>query len=163
MIEFKQSISDSDYRKAIAIHYFGYGYTYINPILGLILLLVVIPLIIASPTSLDYGSIILLVLGLFLMVRPMLYINNVFRSIKSNKMSPTETSIQITEDRIVITTQDNIESVHLRNLYAYCNKQTFLFLYFARNQYLVLDKRKMSQAQLEKAVERLEKLNIKRR
>jgi len=39
-MEFTQEISKQEYKKAILRHYFAFGFTYINPIVGVTLILV---------------------------------------------------------------------------------------------------------------------------
>ncbi len=164
MIEFKQTISDIDYKKAIALHYFGYKYTLINPILGAILLLIIVTLVIINSEFFNGKTFFLLLVSSFLITRPLFYIQNVFKNSKSNKMFSKQTNIQITDDNKIITSiGENVSTVKLTNLYLYDNKKTFLFLYIAKNQYLILDKRQMSKTQIENLIKILNRLKIKKR
>ncbi len=165
MTMFNQLISERDYKLAIAIHYFAYKYTYITPVLGLLMILSFLIVTVVGPKDLfPDPPYILLLLGVFLVVRPLFYIFNVFNSIKSSKLSLVESTVNITaDDTITTSTGGNINSFNLKDLYAYLNAKSFIFLYVARNQYLILDKRRMDQADIDNLFGALVRLNIKER
>ena len=164
MTEFTQVISDGDYRKAIAKHYFGYKYTYISPILGLLLFLGLLITTIFLPDVFTETPIFLFLLAAFLLLRPILYIQNVFKSMKTSKFSSNETNIQITDDNKIITnTNGNTTSLNLADLYSYYDTNSFLFLYASRNQYLVLDKRQMNTKNVDNLIRTLDSLRIKKK
>ena len=163
MIEFNQVISDKDYLRAIAIHYFGYKYTYISPVLGIILIWGLLIMTLGFPHAFRETPVFPFLLGAFLILRPIFYIQNVFRSIKSNKLSSIETSIKITDDEIIITTNNGNMTVNkLADLYSYYDTKSFLFLYLSRNQYLIIDKRQM-RTNVEELTNTLDRLHIKKR
>jgi uncharacterized membrane protein len=163
MIEFDQNIDDKKYKKAIAIHYFGYKYTYISPILGfLVLIIMLMNLILIG--EFQQNQIILAFLGAFFLIRPFLYVQNVFKSIKTKNFGTNETRIKFTDDeKIIVEIGENSSKVNLKDLYAYYNKGYFLFLYIARNQYLIIDKTKLTEEQLENIINILNRLGIKKR
>lgn len=164
MIEFTQVISDADYKKAIAKHYFGYKYTYISPVVGVILILGLVVLTLISPDESPKAPVFLFLLGLLMILRPVFYIQNIFKSIKSGKFSSNESTITITDDnRIIADTNGDVSSLNLADLYSYYNTKTFLFLYVFRNQFLILDKRQMSTEGMESLLAILESLEVKKR
>lgn len=164
MTEFNQAISDSDYKKAIAKHYFSYKYTYISPILGIFILLVLLISFLFLPNVISSTGLFLFLLATFLVLRPVLYIQNVFKSVKTSKFSSYETNIKITDDdRIITNTGGNLSSLNLADLYCYYDTYPFLFLYVSRNQYLVLDKRQINLKDVEILVRTLDSLNIQKK
>jgi hypothetical protein len=164
MIEFNQIISDGDYKRAIAKHYFGYKYTYISPILGLLTLLGLITITFLYKGFFSETSIVLYLLAFFMLLRPILYINNVYTSIKTSKLSSNELNIKFTDDAKLITSSNgNQTSLNLADLYAYYNTKLFLFLYLSRNQYIILDKRQLNDSNASLVVQVLDSLKIKRR
>jgi YcxB-like protein len=164
MIEFSQTISDQEYKKAIAIHYFGYKYTYINPILGVIILSVTVFKGINNAGPITHTTVFICLLSIFLLIRPLLYIQNVFKSIKSNKLSSNKVNIKITDDdKIQTEVDDNTSSISMKDLYSYFDSKNFLYLYMARNQYFILDKNNISSNQISDIVNTLNRLNIKER
>jgi len=164
MTEFTQVISDADYKKAIAKHYFSYKYTYASPVLGLLLILGLLVVMFVSPEGAPRAPVFLYLLGAFMLLRPLFYIQNVFKSIKTSKFSSKETSIKITEDnRIITDSGGNSTTLNLADLYAYYDTNIFLFLYTFRNQFLILDKRQMSAASVEGLLRSLEFLEVKKK
>jgi len=164
MTEFNQAITDRDYKKAIAKHYFGYKYTYISPVLGLLVILGLLIVIIFLPDVFPETPIFLFLLAAFLLLRPIFYIQNVFKSIKTSKFSSGETNIKITDDNKIITSSNgNLTSLNLADLYSYYDTKPFLFLYASRNQYLILDKRQMNTADVDNMLKTLNDLNIKKK
>ncbi|HLT41480.1 MAG TPA: YcxB family protein [Sphingobacteriaceae bacterium] len=163
MTKFNQVISDKDYKKAIAIHYFGYTYTYISPILGIMLLLGLLISTLGFSNVFPEKPIFLFLLSAFLILRPVFYIQNIYKSIKSNKLSSNETNIRITDDEKIITTSNgNLTSINLADLYSYYDSKFFLFLYVSRNQYLIIDKRQIRD-NIDGLIKTLDNLNIKKR
>ena len=164
MAEFIQEISDRDYKKAIAIHYFGYKYTYINPILGIILLLWLFTTTILVPDEIGGNTFFLFLLACLLLLRPVFYIQNAFKSIKTYKLTSHEMKVQLTEDNKITTTSlGNSTTMNLKDLYAYKNSKGFLFLYASRNQYLILDKKQIPLTVTENLLNSLNKLNINKK
>ncbi len=164
MIEINQTISDKDYKKVIALHYFGYKYTFINPILGILIILITIIFGIRNPEIFDEKIVFLILISLFLIIRPFLYIRNIFKSSKSNKTLMKKTNIKITDDdKIVTTVGENVSTISFKDLYSYFDKKTFLLLYLARNQYLIIDKKIMSNSQVESLINTLNRLKIRKR
>jgi len=164
MIEITQKISDKDYKRAIAIHYFGYKYTYINPILGLFILFGLLIITLGFPEFRSDTTLILFMLAAFLVLRPILYIQNVFKSVKSNKLSSNEIDITIADnENFSIQINGNLTTMKFEDLYAYNNSRDFLFLYVSRNQYTFLDKRKMIEVDVNHLVRILDSYNIKNR
>lgn len=164
MTEFNQAISDRDYKKAIAKHYFGYRYTYISPVLGLLLIVGLLIMTIFLPDVFPETPIFLFLLAVFLLLRPILYVQNVFKSIKTSKFSSGETNIKITDDNKIITSSNgNLTSLNLADLYSYYNTKHFLFLYASRNQYLVLDMRQMNTTDVDNMLRTLNYLRIKKK
>ena len=64
MIESTQDLSEKDYKKVIAMHYFGYKYTYFNPILGIILLSTLVVFGLINPEILRKEFVFLFLIGL---------------------------------------------------------------------------------------------------
>jgi len=163
MTEFTQTISDNKYKKAIAIHYFGYKYTYIGPVLGCIMLLGLLILAIMLPKGYPEPPFYMYFLGAFLLLRPIYYIHNVHKNYKTGNSS-AETHFKITRDkRIEISNNGNLSSLNLKDLYAYSVSKTFIFLYVARNQYLFLEKRQMDETSIYEMLNNLNSLGIKNR
>jgi len=164
MTEFTQVISDTDYKKAIAKHYFSYKYTYASPVFGLLLILSLLLVTFVAPDEAPSAPVFLYLLGVFMLLRPLFYIQNVFKSIKASKFSSNETSIKITEDnRIITDSGGSSTSLNLADLYAYYDTNSFLFLYVFRNQFIILDKRQMSAASIDGLLSSLESLQIKKK
>ena len=164
MTEFTQVISDADYKKAIAKHYFSYKYTYASPVLGLLLILGLLVVTFVSPEEAPKAPVFLYLLGAFMLLRPLFYVQNVFKSIKTSTFSSNETRIKILEDNRIITgSNGNLTSLNLADLYAYYDTDIFLFLYVFRNQFIILDKRQMSAASAEGLLRSLESLQIKKK
>jgi hypothetical protein len=164
MIEFTQMISDRDYKKAIAKHYFGYKYTYISPILGLLILLCLLTLHFVYKGFFHETSIFLYLLAFFMLFRPILYIKNVFNSFKTSKFFSNEVYIKITDDAKLMTNGNGIEtSINLADLYAYYNTKIFLFLYLSRNHYIIIDKRQLNNSDVNHVVHALDSFKIKKR
>ena len=164
MIDFNQNILEKDYKKAIAIHYFGYKYTLINPILGVVMILGLLFGTLTGLLSIDNKTLLIFLLGVFLILRPFFYVQNVFKSIKSNKMSSIAVNIKITDDNKMITqNHNNISSINLADLYLYCDTKSFLYLYIARNQYIILDKGQIMKEQVNSILDNLKRLGIKKR
>jgi hypothetical protein len=164
MIVFTQMISDGDYKKAIAKHYFRYKYTYISPILGFLMLLVLVIIHFVYEDFFSETSVILFLLSLFMLLRPIFYIQNVFRSIKTSKISSNEANIKITDDDKLITDSNgNQTSLNLADLYAYYDTKIFLFLYLSRSQYVILDKRQLNNSNANLVVQVLDSFKIKKR
>jgi len=164
MQKFTQKLSDQDLRKALRIHYFGYKYTLITPIMGAAVSLYLLYLIINSPWPPEPTMWLLLIAGAFFILRPRLYINRILSNIKSQKMFAGSMSIELTEDeRIIATAGDSMSVMPLKDLYGFTNRQDFLHLYLAKNNFLILDKREMSETMLEKLISLLEKHAIRKR
>lgn len=164
MIEFSQRISDGDYKKAIAKHYFGYKYTYISPILGLFMLLGILTIQIVFDGFFSESTILVYLLALFMLLRPIIYINTVFNSIKTSRASSNEMNIKITDDSKLITDSDGNQTFsNLVDLYAYYDTKIFLFLYLSRNQYVILDKRQMKSSNAAFVIQLLDSLKITKR
>jgi hypothetical protein len=145
MIEFTQTISDGDYKWAIAEHYFGYKYTYVVPVLGVLLILGLLTGAVFFEGLFPETPILLYVGAIIMVIRPVFYIYNVFNSIKTDKFSSSEVSVKVTDDNKIITsTNGNMSSFSLIDLYAYYDTRKFLFLNLSRNQYLILDKRQFT-------------------
>ncbi len=165
MIGLEQKLSTKDLKKAIRIHYFGYKYTYINPILGVGIVLISTYYLVMRSWLLDKNVIILFLLGIFLILRPVIYVQNILKCLKSSKVSPrNKATIQITDDnKIIASVEDNSTTIDLKDLYSYCDKNDFLFLYLAKNQYFLLDKKQMSADHVHHLTKILATLNIKKR
>jgi len=117
-----------------------------------------------SPEEAPKAPVFLYLLSAFMLLRPLLYVQNVFKSIKTSKFSSNETSIKITEDnRIITDSSGNSTSLNLADLYAYYDTDIFLFLYVFRNQFIILDKRQMSAASVEGLLRSLESLEVKKK
>ncbi|GEM_PF-1335488 len=164
MIEFSQRISDGDYKKAIAKHYFGYKYTYISPILGLFMLLGILTIQIVFDGFFSESTILVYLLALFMLLRPIIYINTVFNSIKISRASSNEMNIKITDDSKLITDSDGNQTFsNLVDLYADYDTKIFLFFYLSRNQYVILDKRQMKSSNAAFVIQLLDSLKITKR
>lgn len=164
MIEISQNLSDKDFKKAIALHYFGYKYTLINPILGILILSVFAIYGIFNPEIFNEKSIFLILIGLYLVIKPFLYIQNVFKSQKSNTLLSKKTEIRITEEnKIIVSAGENVSSFNLSDLYSYFDKKKFLLLYIAKNQYQIIDKTLLTNSEAEMLVRKLKELGIKKR
>jgi len=164
MIEYTQVISDKDYRKAIAIHYFGYKFTYILPVMGFLIIFGLLIYLILMPEGYPSPPILLYLLGAYMIFRPLYYIQNVFKSFKTSNLFSNETDITITNDKkIIISNGGNLSSINLSDLYTYANTKNFIFLYVARNQYVIFDKRQMDDSSIAELLFMLTSLNIKKR
>ena len=164
MIEISQNLSDKDYKKAIALHYFGYKYTWISPILGVLMSITFMISALLNPGTIDNKLIFAILFSVYLIIRPFLYIQNVFKSQKSNKTLLKETEIKITEDNKMITMiGENSSSINLLDLYSYMDKKNFLILYLAKNQYQIIDKRLLKNSESEILTAKLKELGIKNR
>jgi len=153
MFSFTQHLSDKDLRRALRIHYFGYKYTLITPALGALVALYFLVDLVIHPDQFNPSKLLLLIAGLFFILRPRLYITNIFRNIRSQKISESPATIRLTEDEKISSQVGESNSVNaLQELFAYADKQDFLFLYVARNNFLILDKRLMPQGMLEKLI-----------
>jgi hypothetical protein len=164
MDSFTQKLSDKDLRRTLRIHYFGYKYTLITPVIGALVSLYFIFTLIRDPESYEHTTLLLVIAGVFFLLRPRLYINKIFSNIKSQKISEGTMTIQLTDDEKVISSIGQTQSViPLKDLYAQADKQDFLFLYVAKNNFLALDKREMPGAMLQKIKDILKRYNIRKR
>jgi hypothetical protein len=163
MMQFNQHISEKDYKRAILLHYFGYKYTYITPVLGAFVF-VTMTLNLIFTHEIDQGKIIAILLSLFLMARPFLYVQNIIRSIRLQKNAFSFTTIKFTDNgEIEIRVDDNYSSIRLKDLIAYTSKKNFLFLYVARNQFILIDKTKLSDDEFARVVDILKDLGVNKR
>ncbi len=163
-IEFKQNLSDKDFKKAIAIHYFGLKYTFINPVFGFIILVMFIALNFKFGFLFEPSFLVLVVIALFLMARPLLYIQSVFNNSKTNKTLHQETTFQFTEDdKIIASANENQSIFKLNDLYAYSNKKTLILLYISKVQYYIIDKKVIDNTKQDLIVGKLLELGIKKK
>lgn len=163
MIEFNQHLSEREYKRAILLHYFGYKYTYITSVLGAFLFVMMVLNIIFTQ-EIDQGKIIPILLSLFLMARPFLYVQNIIRSIRTQKNAFGFTTIKFTENgEIESRAGDNFSSIRLKDLIAYTSKKNFLFLYVARNQFILIDKTKLLDDEFARVIDILKTLGITKR
>jgi hypothetical protein len=164
MYTFSQQLSDKDLRNALRIHYFGYIYTLITPVLGALISLYFIATMIIQPESFNPSKLLLLIAGLFFILRPRLYITNIFRAIRSQKNAEFPATINLTEDnKIESHVGESSSTISLEELFAYADKQNFLFLYVTRNNFLILDKREMPVGMHEKLISLLLIFRIKKK
>ena len=164
MIEFEQKITSVEYTKAVAIHYFGYKYTLINPVLGFTILILLGIVSVTTPEMINTTFFILLVLAVYLLLRPLIYIQGAYQATKSNEAFFELTQITITDDEKMIARANGDESsVYLKSMYAYSDTKDFIFLYYSRVQYFLLNKRYMKSNQIEEVVSKIERLGIKAR
>jgi hypothetical protein len=164
MESFTQKLSDKDLRRTLRIHYFGYKYTLITPVIGGLVTLYLLFTLISDPQSYEHTTLLLMVAGVFFMIRPRLYISKIFANIKSQKISEGTMTVQLTEDEKVVSSVGESKSIFpLKDLYAHADKQDFLFLYVAKNNFLALDKREMPATMLHKLTGIMDKNNIKKR
>jgi len=164
MYTYTQHLSDKDLRRALRIHYFGYKYTLITPALGALVALYFLVDLVIHPDQFNPSKLLLLIAGLFFILRPRLYITNIFRNIRSQKISESPATIRLTEDEKISSQVGESNSViALQELFAYADKQDFLFLYVARNNFLILDKRLMPQGMHSQILSIFAKFRIKRR
>lgn len=162
-MNFTQKINEKDFKKALYLHYFSFKYTWINPILGVLMILIAVCLSIVYKLF-DTNILIVILLGLFLTIRPWWYVRQVLNSGRTDKTCSTEFEVEITDDDKIVTRQgEDYSSICLSNLYAWYDKSPFLFLYSARNQYLVLDKRQMTDDQVHDLTERLDQMHVRKR
>lgn len=142
MIIVHQILNTEVYKKALYVHYFNFRYTFISPVLGISLLLVLFILWWVHKFDLDYRAIFVILFSFFLISRPTRY---VYQLLSSHKTSPDfgkEIQIQFSdeEDKIATTSEHSSSTLSFKDLYAYCDKKRFLFLYASKNQFMILDK-----------------------
>ena len=148
-MKFTQTISDKNLKKAIYLHYFGSKYTYVAPVLGILLFLATSVLFVLSPCpeipKLGGRFILLLLISSCLALRPWYYVQNVFKSISSDT-----TTIEISDDYKLTTGEKESSfsvTVNISDLHSYAERKNFLFLYASRAQFLILDKKQMTEEQ----------------
>lgn len=164
MNSFTQQISDEDLRKALRIHYFGYKFTLITPVLGALISLYFLVNLITQPDAFNPSKLLLLIAGVFFILRPRLYITNIFRAIRSQKNADLPANIELTEHETLVSRVGESSSIiALKELFAYADKQDFLFLYVGRNNFLILDKRVMPELMYQQMVRIFEHYRIKRK
>ncbi len=164
MQSFTQNLSDKDLKKTLRIHYFGYKYTLITPVMGGLVSLYLIYHIIANPGLPEPAIWLLLIAGAFFILRPRLYINRIFSNIKARKIAEETMSITLTDDEKISSVVGESQSlIPLKELHRYADKQDFFFLYVSKDNFLVLDKREMPTGFLNKLHDIMEKYNIRKR
>lgn len=163
-VEFKQNLSEKDFKKAIAIHYFGFKYTYINPAIGVVLLVIFIALNLKFGFLFEPSFLVLVAVALFLIARPWLYVQNVYKSSKTNKTLHKEAIFQFTdEDKIVAIVGENQSTFSLKDLYAFSNKKTLILLYISKTQYFIIDKKAIDEQKQEMITNKMKELGIKKK
>lgn len=164
MIQFQQTLSDKDYKRAFLRHYFKAKYRYITLVMGYFLLLLslvgIIGGILNGPNFLP-NSIVLIAFGLVFALSPYLTVRSWTKNIKSSKLFSATTNYQITNDSIIVSVGENTFTVNLRELYSFYNKDRFLMLYISKVQFYIIDKEKLSIEQTEVITDRLKSLGIK--
>ncbi len=164
MIEIEQKVTKAEYIKAVTIHYFGYKYTLINPVLGLVILILLSMAGIIVPEMINPSFYILLALSVYLLLRPLIYIQSVYQAAKSSKSFFEPTQITITdEEKISASANGDETSVYLKNLYAYYNTKDFIYLYYSKAQYLLLNKRYMEPRQVKEVVSIIKQIGVRSR
>ncbi len=164
MHSFTQNLSDKDLRKTLRIHYYGYKYTLITPVLGALVTLFFLVRLALDPQSFEPVVLLVLVAGVFFMLRPRLYISRIFANIKSQKLTGQPLNVQLDDDEKIVSTAGDSQSViSLKELHRYAETSDFLFLYVTKNNFLALDKREMPSAMLQKVKSIIEKYRIRKR
>ncbi|MCX2746166.1 YcxB family protein [Mangrovivirga sp. M17] len=164
MITINQTLSDKESKKAIAKHYFGYKYTLINPIIGLITILGIISIWILNSEILNYKFLVVFGLGIYLLLRPVIYIQNVFKSMNSNNKLSDDLKILIdADDRIITNIGENKSIFSIKDLYAYYEVKDFLFLYVSKNMYLIIKRDSVENSEYPELINVLKRHNIKKR
>jgi len=165
MITIRQKLKTEDYKKALYTHFFSYGYTFISPVLGISLLLTLLTLWGIYGFDFDYRTVLVVLISLFLISRPMRYVYQVLSSYKTSPDFGKEMQIQFwdEEDKIVATSKHSSSTFIFKNLYAYCNKKRFFFLYASNNQFMILDKNQMKNEEVSTLLEWVNKRGIKKR
>lgn len=163
MIKFSQKIDKKTYMRAIIKHYFAYGYTYIAPIIGIVLFSLSLFLLIRTG-EMKESQMVFGLLSLILIARPYLYAYNIFKSVQSNNFNSDKTKIQFTDDdKLIVEFGENCSSMQLKDLYAYYIKTNLLYLYSTRNQYILIDLSKINEVELKHIIDTLKGFDIKKR
>lgn len=162
MIEFDQKITEAEYKKAITIHYIGYKYTLINPVLAVLILVSLGVVYFTIPNMVNSMFFVLLALGVYLLARPFIYVYGIYQVIKSTKHAFNRMNIIITDDDRFITKANGDESsFSLKNLYAYSDKKNFIYLYPSKGQFFLLSKRFMEANEVKAVLNSVRRLDIK--
>lgn len=165
MIAICQKLKSEDYKRAMFVHFFSYGYAFIGPISGIILLVITLILWGVCDFDFSYRIILVVLISLYLISRPVRYVYQVFSAYKTSPDFGKEMQIQFfdEEDRIVVTSNYSSSTLAFKDLYAYCNKKRFLFLYASKNQFMILDKNQMKSEEVSTLLEWIRKRGIKKR
>ena len=144
-MEFTQEISKQEYKKAILRHYFAFGFTYINPIVGVTLILVFLFMIFPIQ-AFEKKSFLYLLGGVFLLLRPWIYVNQIASMHKKGIMKFELNNLE----EMTISQNGSSTSFFIKELYAYADRGEFLFLYLTKYRFHVIDKQQADQAFLDK-------------
>ena len=156
-----QSIPPVEYKKAVYIHYFGYGFTYINVGLGVILLLLGIrQLLTGDITKHVY---VFLLGGVFLLIRPVLYVRMIVKNVLGIRKDLVEFDFEVNEGRMEITAGETSYSGPVKDLHSYRDKKGFFLLYASKAQFFVLDQKQMSENEVSEINTILDSAGIKKR
>ncbi len=139
-MEFTQEISKQEYKKAIMRHYFAFGFTYINPIVGVTLILIFLFMIFPTQ-AFEKKSFLYLLGGVFLLLRPWIYVNQI-ASIHTKGIMKFELN---NLDEMTISQNATSTSFFINELHSYAYRDEFLFLYLTKYRFHVIDKKQAGQ------------------
>lgn len=129
-------MSKRDYKKAILKHYFAFGFTLINPIVGTFLILVFIYMIF-PPEEFENKSFLYLLGGVFLLLRPWIYVTQIASVHRKGEMKFELNQ----EDELTVSQNGKSATSNIADLYAFADRGQFVFLYMTKFRFHVIDKK----------------------
>lgn len=154
-MEFTQEISKRSYKKAIIKHYFAFGFTYINPVFGVTLILIFL-FMIFPVEEFEKKSFLYLLGGVFLLLRPLIYVNQIASIHRVGLMKFELNNL----DEMTISQNGTSSSFFINELYAYADRGDFLFLYLTKYRFHVIDKRQAAKPFLDQLNTKLNNYGI---
>lgn len=163
MLVIRQKLSTEDYKKALYTYYYSYKYTIMSPLCGAFTLLIMIFLWFWDGFHLE--SLFFIFCASLLICRPTRYVHGVLNGLKTIPDFGEEEQVQFSyeEDKILAISENSSSSLRFKDLYAYCNKERFLFLHVSKHQFMIIDKDQMKAEEVSTLLEWIEKLGIKKR
>jgi len=135
-MEFTQEMSRSDYKRAILKHYFAFGFTYINLVMGILLIAAFIYKLFPLE-AFENKSFLYLLGGVFLILRPWIYVSQIASVYRQGEMK-----FEINEeDELTLSQNGKSSTINIKELYAFADRGQFVFLYMTKFRFHVIDKR----------------------
>ncbi len=163
MIEFKQLLTETDYRKAAGINYDRYKRSAVILILGIIMILMGVFLLFFMTYYTTAFGIFGILYGIIVLLRKTFYKRSIVKNVKSGKNFGREIHVTISEDGMIKTSEGSDESkFDLKNFYGYHIGKIGILLYPQKNFFMILKKESLGEKDFSEILEILKNTGVKK-